>query len=350
MALSADEHKTATLEAPAVSGCVTRHEAFWQLERVDRPLLAYLWPSGLAPGISPAPCEVTPEVLRSSLRDELDLQEEMLEHEGVLDGDLFRCVNPCGSFPWMPAILGCNILVYPGSRTFWRQPLTGGWEQAREINLSTRSEWRDILIEHTQHIVTRFANRYPIAAPYLRGPVDLLSNVLGDAEMCFRLIDQPDESIQILENITNLWIDIVQELDSIIPRFAGGSFHPYGIWASGGICGFAVDASNILSPGMYREFFLPCDRRIAQSFDHVLVHTHSASSQHHESWLTIHNLAIQIVDDPFVNISWPDLVTACRRIQQAGHPLMLMARDGHYQEVLEVLSATGLAIRGYTPW
>ena len=137
---------------------------------------------------------------------------------------------------------------------------------------------------------------------------------------------------------------------SIIPAYAGGYLHRYGLWAPGTVIGLAVDASNILSPEQYRETFLPFDREIANAFDYALIHTHSASAQHHDAWLSIPRIAIHVADDPAARISWPGLLEACHRIQASGHPLILLAQDDHYREAEDRLVPAGLMLRGYTPY
>lgn len=132
--------------------------------------------------------------------------------------------------------------------------------------------------------------------------------------------------------------------------FTGGQFNSYGLWAPGTTATFNVDAANILSPQLYREFFLPCDRHIAEAFDYPVIHTHSAAAQHIGSWLSIENLTIQIVDDPVSRFSWEELLTKCRQVQERGRPLILLLLEEHVDEALEELSPRGLQISTYRPW
>ena len=345
-----DQVFAATLDAPEVRTCLERHRAFWVRGAVDRPLQAHTWGCPLVPAPTTQGHELTPEMVSDGLQAGLDQMEKDFAKAGVLDGDLFRCATVPGSPPWMPAILGCRIRVFPSSNTHWREPLPGGWKQLRAIRADSGRAWRDVLREGLRQVVARFGGRYPIAALHARGPVDMLAHALGETEMCYRLADDPDGIREVLARLTALWIAVAEEVAAIVPSFAGGHFHLYGLWAPGSVAAFAMDASNILSPEQYHQSFLPFDRQIAASFDHVLIHTHSASAQHYASWLTIPHLAIQIADDPAVRIPWPELLVACRRIQEAGHPLMLLAQDGHYQKAVRHLVPAGLALRGYRPY
>jgi hypothetical protein len=50
---------------------------------------------------------------------------------------------------------------------------------------------------------------------------------------------------------------------------------------------------------MYREFLLPCDRRIAENFEHSMIHLHSAALHVVDDLLDVDPLtAIQVAFDP----------------------------------------------------
>ena len=327
-----------------------RHAAFWRCGPAARPLQGASRGRPLAPAPSDESYELTPERVWDGLADGLDRLEAQLVDQGVLDGDLFRCLTIPGGPPWMPAILGCPMRVFPSSHTHWREPLPGGWDQLQSIDLDTGRAWRQVLVEGTRRLVQRFGGRYPISTLHFRGPVDMLAHALGDTEMCLRLADDPEGVRSALARMTSLWIDVARGVISIVPTYEGGYIHRYGLWAPGSVVGLAVDASNLLSPAQYCETFLPFDLEIASAFDHALIHTHSASAQHHEAWLTIPRLAVHIADDPAARISWPRLLAACRHIQEAGHPLILLAQQDHYREALGGLAPAGLMLRGYNPY
>jgi hypothetical protein len=344
-----DENRRAVdLQAPQSRAALARHAAFWARGPAGRPLRARSWYSGIRAGATTGRYEVTPALVRAGLARGLDELERSLEEHGVLDGDLFRCLAVPGAPPWLPAILGCRILFDEASGTHWREKLPGGWAELQTVNRRTGGAWREVLLEGTRQFVVCFGVRYPLAVLYERGSVDFLAHALGDQEMCFRLLDESAAVHEALDRLTDLWLAVAQEVEALVPRCAGGRFHPYGLWAPGGVIGFAVDAANILSPGLYREFFLPCDRRIAAAFDYCLVHTHSAAAQHYPAWVTIPNLAIQIADDPVVPIRWPALLAAAAEIQRAGRPLVFMAHSRErYGQALDALSPQGLTLTGY---
>jgi len=63
---------------------------------------------------------------------------------------------------------------------------------------------------------------------------------------------------------------------SLIPEFHGGigSFY-YHMWVPKGTVWHQEDAVALISPELYGEFIEPCDRKIVQSFEHVVMHQHS---------------------------------------------------------------------------
>ena len=245
----------------------------------------------------------------------------------------------------MPAILGCRLLVSPSSHTQWREPLPGGWEQLLSLGSDVGEVWRAVLCQSLGVMVDRFGGRFPIATFHGRGPVDMLAHALGESEMCVRVADDPRGVRRVLDGLTQLWIDVARDVSARVPLYEGGQFHRYGLWAPGTVAAFAVDASNLFSPAQYRQVFLPFDRQIATAFDYVLIHTHSASAQHDEAWVTIPNAAIQVTEDPQARIAWPELLATCERIQASDRPLMVSPREEHYRQVRAHLAPEGLALR-----
>ncbi|MBC7234282.1 MAG: hypothetical protein H5T69_00455 [Chloroflexi bacterium] len=335
-----------SLDAPGIEGVIERHRTFWQRGHAERPLTAS--PRRLAEEhpVAGEGHELTPVAVLRGIRAGLDELEQSYARHGVLDGDLFRCIAPPGAPPWMPALLGCRLLrASPSSRHLRIEPLAGGWEALQKVELDVA--WHEALLEGMELLAARFGGRYPIAAWHERGPVDMLAQALGEGEMALRVTDDPAEVRRVPERLTGLWVEVGREVLDRLPPFAGGTFQRYGLWAPGRLVAFTTDASALLSPGLYRELFLPFDRQIAAAFDHVLIHTHSASAQHYAAWAEIPGAALHITDDPVAPVSWQELLRICARLQETGHPLLLQVQEKHMQDAWEQLSPRGLIVRPY---
>ena len=82
------------------------------------------------------------------------------------------------------------------------------------------------------------------------------------------------------------------------PFYGGQALGFYHIWAPGTAIWFQDDLSAILSPKLYRQFFLDSARLILAGHDHTAVHLHPNSFFILDELLTLENLkAVQVNKD-----------------------------------------------------
>lgn len=134
--------------------------------------------------------------------------------------------------------------------------------------------WLGKLLTVTRLLVERAQGRYPVTQPLLRGPIDLLTAVLGDEPSCFLMKDDPEQFRRLLDVCTDNFIAIMKAWMSASPPFRGG-YCEYGIWAPGTVVRTQADNAALIAPDDYRQFLKPCDERICDAFDYPLIHTHS---------------------------------------------------------------------------
>ena len=174
------------------------------------------------------------------------------------------------------------------------------------------------------------------------GASDLLSSRLGNERMCLELYDNPDKVEAFLMRGTEIWIKVVKKILERIPRFLGGHINGYGIWAPDDTPVWIEDAMLFFSPGNYRRFLLPCDRKVFRSFPYTGMHVHSGAA---------HLLDDVLAEDDLktLQLSWDssgpplgELLDLCRRVQKR-KPLILAGyfSDEDRQMVLETLSPNG---------
>ncbi len=74
---------------------------------------------------------------------------------------------------------------------------------------------------------------------------------MGPDLMCFSIYDHPDELCGFLEEVTDVFIEVLHALLARIPPVAGGYMSPFGIWAPGTVVRAQCDASAFLSAKHY---------------------------------------------------------------------------------------------------
>jgi hypothetical protein len=80
-----------------------------------------------------------------------------------------------------------------------------------------------------------------------------------------------------LEQVSGVFIQVVQALLTEFPDLEGGNVNPFGIWAPGTVVRTQCDATAFLSAEHYTHWYLPYDLRICESFAYSIIHLHSCS-------------------------------------------------------------------------
>ncbi len=136
--------------------------------------------------------------------------------------------------------------------------------------------------------------------PIMRGPTDMLGALLGQQEMVMALMESdPQVMHQLIERVTRAFLTVIEAQRRLTPPFYGGqALGFYHIWAPGTAIWFQDDLSSILSPKLYRQFFLDSARLILAGHDHTAVHLHPNSFFILDELLTLENLkAVQVNKD-----------------------------------------------------
>ena len=338
------------LDEVSLEDRLRRHRAFWHREPADHPLvhLSQVRYGGdlPAPGDGVA---ITPEAIRGRTEATVSSLRASYEHGGVTLGDLFTSAY-FPTPPWMDAVLGCSIKVFANTSAHWSESLPGGWEEVRQIEAGMGGVWREALLHVFTAACRELGREYPLGNPMLRAPIDCLAAMVGDEALCLLAFDEPDELKRVANICADIWLDLTGAWVDVAVPFAGGYFNHFGLWAPGTTSVFSVDASTLLSATLYRELFVPCDARLAEGVEYPLVHVHAEANHQVEGWLGLPNLAVQI-DDGHILVEdgwtfqrpWPEVLDVARKVQDAGHPLLLFLTAEHYAEVLETLDPRGLA-------
>jgi hypothetical protein len=325
---------------------IARNRAFWALEPMDRPLLGAYVGGYTYPIIYEVANEgdfLEPAHFRPAAF--IDYVEQVCLAQRAVKTDLLVPVSVVYGMPWMEACLGLPVQVQGG--LFWPCQLLSDDRPLDDLRLALRQDWIEALCGFMAGVVEQFAGRYPIAVPFLRGPADVLTAMLGTARACVELYDHPDAMLRLIGTCAGAWREVALRVQRLIPPFAGGFVNNARWLWSPGACGYSSeDSTTFLSPAMYRRFFLPADIQISQVFPYGYIHRHSVSQHNIPALLEMNrNWAIEITLDP-TGPTVGELLPLLRRLQAAGRPLILfgLAQPEQVQEVMAELPARGLCL------
>ena len=336
---------------------IARHEAFLERGPAGHPLLGF-WLGGYYPaeqfprgaaawrnGQLLSPDDVT---FNDGFR--VDYERLFALHRDV-DDDFFYVGSAYWGIPWMEAVLGCP--VFAGPETAWAKAfLSSPPDITRLPEDLDHNPWFQCLRTFTRELISLAANRFPVCPPLLRGPGDLASAMLGGMEFALGFTDCPEAMRALLDHCATMRLNVVRRLQAMIPAWhgayaAGG--YPSKVWSKRPVAYNQEDSAALLSPGLFTEFLLPCERRQCQAAKVNFIHLHSACLYPVDILLneSCYNVLEINVDHAGVAPLLTSLLPVLQKIQKAGRPLLLWGRFS--QEDLRLfrgkLSPTGLSIQ-----
>jgi len=294
-----------------------RHAAFWTHQDTGTPLVR-LHPQRRQrrPFLD---VDVTPDMLDvEALTPEVGTRNRQ---KRLVQGDLLRSESPFSRIPWMEAIVGCEIHSGAGEAMWPRPALGPSYEGMERIVPGDDNPWLSRLLDLTRVLVEANDGSYLVSHTLQRGPIDMLSALLGDVRMGLAFYDEPQKVEEVLQRATQAFIKVTKAQYALIPSFEGG-WAPwvYGVWAPGTVIRFQSDSASQISPLMYQEQILPHDRAIMRAFDYSIIDLHSAGTLHlHEVLVEVEELnAISVTMDPYEDApALEDLVPTFAAILEA---------------------------------
>lgn len=325
-----------------------RHKAFWDMEDVKKPLMRVGRYSPMGGGWS------FPLADGTMAEDGMYLEPDMIDPHRFI-GKRNGAVNPISGdfiagagipgFCWMEAIMGCPIQISIGS--IWSEPFLEDLGDVEKIKPSDDNPWFKKLLDFTRLLAEREGeDGYPIVQPLLRGPIDIAAAVLGDEQTCMAIYDYPDELRRLLEIGADVFIEVVQARLALTPKFCDGYLSSYGIWAPGKVARTQADNAALVSPQTYREFLLPYDEQIFESFDYPLIHLHSGCLHIADVLLSAEKLrAIQVSLDYPAGPPVSEVLPILKRINEQ-KPLIITGAvtEKELEQLQETFSPRGLCM------
>jgi len=304
-----------------------RHEAFWTRGSVDTPLLntstveeeqqetdqrfapltRVRIPAADGSNLLTRQEPISPDMIDPSLM--LD-HEEFPRWEGdpdapgpwVIDDLLVRRV-PVTAMVWVESILGCPVIPRLDTGSIYSAPWLDGPGDIDKIPPPEKSPWLELLKRYTRLLVENSNGRYQVSKCLMRGPVDLVSALLGHPEMCLAMYDEPKALRALVEFCTETFIMVAKAQHDLYVPLEGGHTHSLGVWAPGSTVTTQCDVVSSMSAESYKEFFFPGDREISKAFDYSMVHLHSGYLHHidvllEEKYPTIIQVALDTGSTP----------------------------------------------------
>ena len=261
---------------------IEKHNQYWNREDTGRPLVSVTIAEDFFFSRHYHSARDLLEPGKKITADMLDVAAFMSDYERMyneslrVEQDGFWVGTPYTGIPWMEAMLGCDIQAMEAS--FVSKPTGATIENFEPIELSLENEWVAKYLEFTKHLVDLSKDRFPVGMPIMRGPSDMLGSLLGQQEMVFALMQQPEKSSEALQNLTECFMKVITAQEDLCKDFHGGrSLGFYNVWAPGKCIWYQEDLSALLSPKLFKQMLRPCGEYICKDYDYTAIHLHPSS-------------------------------------------------------------------------
>jgi hypothetical protein len=341
--------------AIATDELLKRHEAFWRCE--GRTLVAKertkVWTEKPYP-LKGGGVAMEPRRISASDVDVNRLVGFSDSPPELFHGDFLRSVGCVYPEAWMGSLIGCEIHV-SAYGCVSKPPGVSLAQAAEEFSVAgaMESEWLGVMDRVLARGKDLAGDEYPVRQLHMRGVVDMLAGLLGEEAYCLAPFDQPEALDTLAGKFADLIIAAARRGIKRRAAWSGGYTCRWGLYAPGTMIDYQADASNILSPDLYEEFFMRYDRKVIGSFDYSIIHLHSVGLQIVEPLLKIDELnAIQINLDRETGVfekEW--ILSCCERIQEASKALLINGEltEDEFAEFTSRLKPEGLAIGYWNP-
>jgi hypothetical protein len=329
-----------------LAAALRRNLAFWRGEPTDRPLAGVYLGDYEVPDVYLAaqdgdllrPEHILPERFFGRFAARCEIGER-------LGQDLIPPLSPLYCVPWLEAILGCPIRV--GAEACWAEPLLPSGAPLELLETRWSLAWQEAAIGFIRALAESSSGRFPVAGPFLRGPADVVAALLGTERLCFEFHDHPQQIHRLARLCAEAWVEAARLIYKHIPPYHDG-YVDAGRWlyAPGPSAYSSEDATALLSARVYREFFLPYNQVIVDTFPYGYIHRHSASVQNLAALLDLRtSWAIEVTMDPN-GPGLAEMLPIFQQIQEHGRPLIVFGLDDEAEvaTLVSVLSPRGLCV------
>jgi len=334
---------------------IVRHKDFWEGKILKRPLVSFrigdfFWSRHFtaAKHLLKEGKLITPDMLE--VEAFIPDYERMYREISILEQDGFWVAEPFTGIPWMEAMWGCEI--YGSESGFISKPWAKTLDDTERVTFSSNNKWFQKYLEFLEKLESLSQGRFPVGQPIMRGSSDVAGAVLGQSELIYAMVEEPENMKHFLARITSHFLKVIAEQYKIISSFYEGySMGFYHVWAPGTVIWYQEDLSALLSPKLYREFLWELNRRICTTYDYSMIHLHPTSFFILDDLLQIPELKAVQINKDVGGLSIREMLPQFQKVWTTGKKLIIWG-DLNQQD-LEVITSelpsSGIYLNIVTP-
>jgi len=320
-----------------------RFDAFWKHEVLDRPLIYITAPKEKRKKMDfPVPKKI---------------EERWLNIDYILHRIEYYFENTCflgDAIPWYLPDLGPNsFTAFLGGElifreeTSWVNPFVDDLS-SYEPSLKEDNKWWRIMNNILDAVCEVAEGNFLVGIPDLHYGGDSLAAAVGTQKLIRYLFTNPDDVKRIIRKLTEICRQVFDSYYEKISRIQKGSITWIPAYSRGKYFALQDDFSGLVSPRMFKEFFLEEQIVLSKYLDNSIFHL--------DGPMALGNLDLILQIDSLDGVQWvpgagakpmSEWLHVCRKILDAGKSLYIGCEPTEVEFILSKLPHKGLFI--YSP-
>ncbi len=316
-----------------------RLEAFWAMEIIDRPVIQVTAP--LPDADVPFPPEPATLEARYTDPDYQMAVQAAQQARTYYAGDAFPTYRPVLGPGFMAGLLGAPADF--ARDTVWYHPCLDDLDDDPPRFSTDMPLWKAfsrLMTAAAAHAPEQFLLGQTDMVP----PTDILSTLMGPAELCMAMVEQPENVKRWLDKLGSHFTRVYRSQQQLLPK-GNGYTSWLTTWSPTPSYALQNDFSCMISPEMFREFCLREFEILTEVLDYTVYHLDGPGViQHVDALLELPRLnAIQWTpgDGQPPMAEWLPLL---QRIQAGGKGLFLYCQPDEVSVLLDNLRPEGIII------
>lgn len=266
------------------------------------------------------------------------------------------------SFPlFCPSFAAGEVAAYLGIEpefekdSVWlTSPIIKNWEEAQRIDFNPENKWWKIITGLMRRTCERAKGKFVVGFPDLGGSPDILASMRGNEALLMDLTGEHAEEVKLFsKRLLKLWHRYYNDLYQILKEYQDGTCGWLPAWSRRKTYPLQCDFSAMISPEMYKEFFLPLIIDQVNLLDDAVYHLDGpGGARHLDMILDVPAIkAIEWVPGyPYIRHAPPTStwLSMLRHIQSKNKALYLYANEAGEADILmRNLAPQGLLIEAH---
>ena len=322
-----------------------RFDAFWHREILDRPMVAIHAPRKQRK----APDFPVPDTIEAKWTDiEYILNRLELRFENTLYlGDAIPSFWPNIGPDSFTAYLG-GELTFKDENTSWVRPFVEDISDYYPV-FDRQNKWWRFMSDLMDAACDVAEGNFLVGIPDLHGGGDSLVAAFDAGKLALYLYDKPDEVKRVMKTLKDIYIEVYDAYYEKTSAVQEGSITWIPAYSRGKFVALQNDFSGLVSPEMFKEFFLYEDViALTMHLDNCIYHL--------DGPIALGNLDYLLDIETLDGIQWVpgagakpmrEWVDVCSRILNAGKCLQISCPANDVEYLLSNLKHEGLLISTY---